>query len=71
MAYILIHTLQKELLRGSKYANATMKTIQLKIIKTAAWVREMKTKIKVELPRFCPTKGEQIKGFEMLMILRT
>jgi len=27
-----------------------MKTIQLKIIKTAAWVKEMKTKIKIELP---------------------
>ena len=71
MAYILIHTLQKQVLRGSEYANATMKTIQLKIIKTAAWVKEMKTKIKIELPRFCTTKDEQTKGFEMLMMLRT
>jgi hypothetical protein len=71
MAYILIHTLQKEVLKGSEYANATMKTIQLKIIKTAAWVKEMKTRIKIELPKFCPTKDEQIKGFEMLMLLRT
>jgi len=71
MAYILIHTLQKELLKGSEYANATMKTIQLKIIKTAAWVKEMKTRIKIELPKFCPTKDEQIKSFEMLMLLRT
>jgi len=71
MAYILIHTLQKELLKGSEYANATMKTIQIKIIKTAAWVKEMKTRIKIELPKFCPTKDEQIKCFEMLMQLRT
>ena len=71
MAYILIHTLQKQVLKGSEYANATMKTIQLKIIKTAAWVKEMKTKIKIELPQFCPTRNEQIKGFEMLMLLRT
>jgi len=71
MAYILIHTLQKQILKGSEYANATMKTIQNKIIKTAAWVKEMKTRIKIELPRFCPTKEEQIKGFEMLMLLRT
>lgn len=71
MAYILIHTLQKQVLKGSEYANATMKTIQLKIIKTAAWVKEMKTKIKIELPQFCPTKNEQIKGFEMLLMLRT
>jgi hypothetical protein len=71
MAYILIHTLQKQVLKGSEYANATMKTFQNKIIKTAAWVKEMKTRIKIELPRFCPTKEEQIKGFEMLMLLRT
>jgi hypothetical protein len=48
-----------------------MKTIQLKIIKTAAWVKEMKTKIRIELPQFCPTKYEQIKAFEMLLMLRT
>jgi DDE family transposase len=71
MAYILIHTLQKEVLKGSEYANATMKTIQLKIIKTAAWVKEMKTKIKIELPQFCTTKNEQIKGYERLIMLRT
>jgi len=71
MAYILIHTLQKEVLKGSEYANATMKTIQLKIIKTAAWVKEMKTKIKIELPQFCITKTEQIRGYERLIILRT
>jgi hypothetical protein len=71
LAYILIHTLQKEVLKGSEYANATMKTIQLKIIKTAAWVKEMKTKIRIELPQFCPTRDEQIKAFEMLMLLRT
>jgi len=71
MAYILIHTLQKQVLTGSEYANATMKTIQLKIIKTAAWVKEMKTKIKIELPQFCTTKEEQIKGYERLIMLRT
>lgn len=71
MAYILIHTLQKEVLKGSEYANATMKTIQVKIIKTAAWVKEMKTKIKIELPQLCTTKDEQVKGYERLMMLQT
>jgi hypothetical protein len=71
MAYILIHTLQKQVLKGSEYANATMKTIQLKIIKTAAWVKEMRTKIKIELPKFCTTRTEQIRGYERLIILRT
>jgi len=63
--------LQKQVLKGSEYTNATMKTIQLKIIKTAAWVKEMRTKIKIELPQFCTTKDEQIKGYERLMTLRT
>jgi hypothetical protein len=60
---LLIHTLQKQVLEGTGYANATMKTIQIKIIKTAVWVKEIKTKIKEELPQFCPTEHEQIKAF--------
>lgn len=63
-------TLQKEVLKGSEYANATMKTIQLKIIKTAAWVQEMKTKIKIELPQFCSTREEQTIAYQRLMVLR-
>jgi hypothetical protein len=49
-AYVLIHTLQTEVLKGTEYCKATMKTIQLKLIKVAARVRFMKTKIKIELP---------------------
>lgn len=49
-AYSLIHTLQKGALGSSEFCNATMKTIQLKVLKTAAWVKEMKTRIKIELP---------------------
>ena len=71
LACILLHTMQKQILKGSEYANATMKTIQNKIIKTAAWVKEMKTKIKIELPVSCTTKEVQIKGFERLLMLRT
>jgi len=69
-AYILLHTMQKQLFKGTEYANATFKTIQNKVIKTAAWVKEMKTKIKVEFPKSCITKELQIKAFEMLGILR-
>ena len=65
-AYVLIHTLQKEVLIGTDYANATMKTIQLKILKTAAWVREMKTKIKIELPRTFANIVVQKQAFDVL-----
>ena len=70
MAYVLLHTLQKELLKNTEFANATFKTIQNKIIKTAAWVKEMKTKIKIELPMCCPTKDVQINCLEMFSIMR-
>jgi hypothetical protein len=49
-AYVLIHTLQKEVLHTTEYCNATMKTIQLKLIKVAARVKILKTKIKIDLP---------------------
>ncbi len=51
IAYVLLHTMQKELFKGTQYANATFKTIREKIIKTAAWVKELKTKIKIEFPK--------------------
>lgn len=70
MAYVLLHTMQKELFKGTEYANATFKTIREKVIKTAAWVKEMKTKIKIEFPRSSTTKELQVKAFEMLSLLR-
>jgi hypothetical protein len=70
IAYVLLHTMQKHLFKGTEYANATFKTIQNKVIKTAAWVKEMKTKIKVEFPKSCITKELQVKAFEMLCLLR-
>lgn len=69
-AYVLLHTMQKQLFKGTEYANATFKTIQNKIIKTAAWVKEIKTKIKIEFPKSCTTKELQVKAFEMLSVLR-
>ena len=71
VAYVLLHTMQKELFKGSDFANATFKTIQNKIIKTADWAKEMKTKIKIEFPQFCATRDLQIKSFQMLEVLRT
>ena len=69
-AYVLIHTRQTEILKGTKYSKATMKTIQLKIIKVAAKVRFMKTKVKIELPREFLTAWEFQKCFNMLEVLR-
>ena len=49
-AYVLIHSLQNEVLKGTEFCKATMKTIQLKLIKIAARVKVMKTKVRIELP---------------------
>jgi len=49
-AYVLIHALQNEVLHSTEFCKATMKTIQLKLIKVAANVKILKTKVLVELP---------------------
>ena len=69
-AYILIHTLQNEILKGTQYVNATMKTVQLKIIKVAARVKELKTIIKIELPTDFPLKELFQKCFGMFEVFR-
>jgi len=69
-AYVLLHTLQKEVLRGTEFATATMKTLQLKVIKVAARVKELKTKIKIELPNDFPVKELFQKCFGIFEVLR-
>ena len=70
IAYVLIHTLQKEVLQGTEFVNSTMETIQLKLIKVAARVKELKTKIKIEFPRSCPVRTVQTKAFNIFEVLR-
>ncbi|MBL7111388.1 MAG: IS1380 family transposase [Bacteroidales bacterium] len=53
-AYVLLHILRSETLRATQYATATMKTIRLRLIKIAAYVKEMKTRIKIEFPKQFP-----------------
>ena len=69
-AYVLLHTLQKQVLPGTRFCNATMKTLQLKLLKVAARVKEMKTKIKIEFPQSCPVQQQQRKAFQLFEVLR-
>ena len=69
-AYVLLHTLQKEVLKGTEYANSTMETIKLKLIKVAARVREIKTRIKVELPKSAPAIPIIAQSFQLFSALR-
>ncbi len=63
--YILIHALQKEALASTEFANSTMKTIQLKILKIATRVKILKTKVKIEFPLEFP----EIHIFKNLLLL--
>ena len=69
-AYVLIHALQSEVLRGTQFCKSTMKTIQLKIIKIAARVKILKTKIQVELPVSFPTRDVFEKSLGIFYQLR-
>ena len=69
-AYVLLHTLQKEVLKGTKFVNSTMQTLQLKVLKTAAKVHELKTKIKIEFPRTCICREIQTIAFSVFETIR-
>lgn len=53
-AYVLFDTFRRELLGGTDYARATIETLRMKLLKVGARVRELKTRIKIELPSSCP-----------------
>lgn len=53
-AYVLMHTMQQNVLKCNGLASVTVKTFRERFIKIAAHVRELKTKISVELPMSCP-----------------
>ena len=63
--YVLMHALQKETLIATEFANSTMKTIQLKILKIATRVKILKTKVKIEFPIEFP----EIQVFKNLLLM--
>ena len=69
-AYILMHTLQTEVLKDTQFVNVTMKTIQLKLLKVAAYVKELKTKTRIEFPQSCPVTENQTNAFQIFEVLR-
>jgi len=69
-AYVLIHAMRNSVFRGTEWAKATMKTIQLKAFKIGARVKELKTRIKVELPTAFPQQELIRKACAIFEILR-
>ena len=54
IAYILLHTLRTKYLHNTEFSYASFHTIQLKILKVAARVRSLKTRICFHLPSSYP-----------------
>ncbi len=69
-AYILLHALRKQLLSTTQWANVTMQTLQLKFLKVSARVRELKTRIKVEITSSYPLKDAFKNCFLMMALIR-
>jgi len=49
-AYVILHTLRKKTLNGTEFATAQFDTIQLRLLKVGAEVRELKTKLHFRMP---------------------
>ena len=69
-AYVLVHAMQNSVFKGTEFAHATMQTIQLKVFKIGARVRELKTRIKIELPSAFPQQELIRKACAIFEILR-
>ena len=69
-AYVLMHTLKTTILRHTPFAHTTFDTIRLRLFKIGTRVRELKTKIKIELPSSYPLKDIMKQSFEIFACLR-
>jgi hypothetical protein len=58
MAYILLHTFRERHLAGTEFAKAQFNTIQNKILKVGARIKQLATKIKISLPSSFPSKNQ-------------
>jgi len=70
-AYVLIHALKTEVLKGTPFADATFETIRNRILKIRAQVRELKTRIKIELPQSFVLKDILMNSLGIFKILRS
>ncbi len=68
-AYVLIHALKTNMLKHTQWAQATIETIRLRLFKIGARVRQLKTRIKVELPSAFPLKATLVRSFQIFELL--
>jgi hypothetical protein len=69
-AYTLLHALRDNILKGTEFASAQFNTIQLKLLKIGARVREMKTRINLHFPSSFPCKSILYKAGAIFSFVR-
>jgi len=53
-AYVLLHWVRENMLKGGEFANAQFDTIRLKLLKLGTRVEKRKTLVRLHLPQACP-----------------
>ncbi|MCH7613391.1 MAG: IS1380 family transposase [Candidatus Marinimicrobia bacterium] len=69
-AYVLLHHLRTQVLKGTELSKATFETLRLRLLKIGGRVVELKTKIKIHLPNAYPYKFILKKCFDIFDHLR-
>jgi DDE family transposase len=69
-AYVLLDTLRREVFRTTRWATATMETIQLRLLKLGARVHEFTDRIKISLPSSCPVAPVLRRSLTLLACVR-
>ena len=68
-AYVLIHALKSNVLKHTEWAKASIATLRARLFKIGARVRQLKTRIKVELPAAFPLKELLLRSFQKFELL--
>ena len=69
MAYVLMNRLREAALQGTAFANATVGTIRLKLLKIGAWVRVSVRRVRVAMASGCPYQQEFAHAYAAIAAL--
>ena len=70
-AYVLMHALRANLLKGSELAHAQFDTIRLRLLKIGARLEAGRTFLRFHFPTSCPTQGILMRASGILATLNT
>jgi hypothetical protein len=69
-ASVFLDTLRREVFEGTPWARATMETIQLRLLKLGARIREFTDRITISLPSSCPVAPVRRRSLTILACVR-